>query len=360
MTDYNDCPFCLKSLKDRTFYETNFSKAFIAKHSIAEGQAIVIPKRHVEKYEELSEYEIADLNVCCSRVMKLLTVAKNYNDYNLVINIGATAGQSINHIHFHIIPRVKGDIPDPKLWLAADLFSKLKENSSDELVSVAAKLREGLNSLHSIAQYDTANVNVEWSAKNYIANNVRFYGNVTIGKNCIIEDDVVIGISTIKPNGDILKDGVSSVIIASGSIIRSGTLIYEGTKIGENFYCGHNVLIRDNSCIGDNVYVYPSTQIHSNVCIGDCCRISGWIGNNTVVHDNVSSFGQLIHKYSKKIGGVIEAAPTIMENSLIGWNAIVIGGVVIGPDASVGAGSVVTKDVAENDSVMGVPARSKA
>lgn len=359
MIDYKDCPFCLKSLKERTFFETCFSKAFIAKHSVASGQAIVIPKRHVEKLEKLNEYEISDLAVCCSRVVQILKSAKDYNNFNIIINIGEIAGQTIGHLHYHIIPRVKDDIPESKLWLSADLFSKLKENSYDELTRETAKVRAASSSLHSIAQAENARVTVEWSAKNYIANNVRFYGDVTIGKNCIIEDDVIIGIPTIKSNGDLFQNRTtSSVVIGNNSVIRSGTLIYECTKFGNNFYSGHNVLIRANSCLGENVYVYPSTQIHSNVSIGNCCRISGWIGNNTILHDHVSSFGQLIHKYSQKIGGVIEAAPIIMENALVGWNAIIIGGVIIGAGASVGAGAVVTKDVMKNECVMGIPAKS--
>ncbi len=195
--------------------------------------------------------------------------------------------------------------------------------------------------------------------KNYIAHNVRFYGVVKIGKNCVIEENVSIGVPTIKCSGYICQNSTtSSVVIGNNSVIRSGTLIYEGAKIGEHFYSGHNVLIRDNASLGKNVYVYPSTQIHSNVSIGNCCRISGWLGNNTILSDHVSSFGHLIHKYSQKISGVIESAPIIMENALIGWNAIIMGGVRVGAGASVGAGAVVTKDVMNNECVIGIPAKS--
>ena len=100
-----------------------------------------------------------------------------------------------------------------------------------------------------------------------IGNNSYIYGDAVIGDNCIIENNVVIGHPSWKDIPNIDRsiniglnehyDSVSKhkVAIGKNSIIRSNSVIYTGSVIGDNFDCGHGVVIRENCVFGNDVYV---------------------------------------------------------------------------------------------------------
>ena len=121
-TPFADCPFCGVS-SDRVRASSRFGVAIRDAHPVSLGHALVIPKRHVGSFFELSSKERADL-------MSLLDVAKAAIDrefspagYNIGVNDGASAGQTISHVHIHLIPRYAGDQPDPRggvRWIFPD------------------------------------------------------------------------------------------------------------------------------------------------------------------------------------------------------------------------------------------------
>ncbi len=76
---------------------------------------LIIPKRHVSSYFDLSPEEL----LACNDAIKKLEVAIRKEDssvegFNVGVNIGETAGQTIFHCHIHLIPRRKDDVPNPK------------------------------------------------------------------------------------------------------------------------------------------------------------------------------------------------------------------------------------------------------
>lgn len=104
------CPFC-RNLD--TVKESKLSFAIFDKYPVNRGHLLIITKRHVSSIFETSSEEKKDL-------FKLLANCKDYLDekykpsgYNIGINQGKYAGQTINHLHIHLIPRYKGDIEDP-------------------------------------------------------------------------------------------------------------------------------------------------------------------------------------------------------------------------------------------------------
>ncbi len=204
----------------------------------------------------------------------------------------------------------------------------------------------------------------------YMSKQATLYGHIAIGEGSIIEAGVVLGhpssqsvlrnkkeINTI---GDVDKfySAISKmgVIIGKNSIVRSGTIIYEGAVIGDDFECGHNVLIRENVSIGNDVYLKSYAEVMKNVKIGSSCRIAGTVADNTIIGNNVSSFGFLTHKYAKhytpemaKIPG-----PVIRDGCIIGRNAVVIGdGVVLAENTTVGANTFVNYSTKENSVIIG-------
>lgn len=212
------------------------------------------------------------------------------------------------------------------------------------------------------------------SEKARINKNVRFgrniviYGNTTIGNNTIIEDNVIIGhpspneIKTCKKvNNDLYtfydNCNTSKTFIGNDSIVRSFTTIYSGNIIGNNFDCGHNVIIRENCNIHNNCYLFTNTQIKSNVIIGSSCRLAGTICDRTKIGNFTSMLGHTVHRYLSGVGGEIEPSPTIGDGVIIGREAVIVGDVYIGNFACVSSNSVVTKTIPMLELHAGVPAK---
>lgn len=78
------------------------------------GHALIIPKRHVASYFDLTNHEREAMNVVLQYVKQKIDERFHPDGYNVGINIGEAAGQSVFHCHMHVIPRYKGDVPNPK------------------------------------------------------------------------------------------------------------------------------------------------------------------------------------------------------------------------------------------------------
>lgn len=341
-----ECPFCDTLISRRAFIETEDCFVILARHAVHKGQSLVIPKRHVSALNELSDGELSSMMLSVKGAINALKEAGVASDFNVVINDGFLAGQTVQHVHIHLIPRQAGDCVEPKRWLSDRLFELLKEVPILDLEDTALLLRSGLS--FATQQNDIS--------KTYtVGSSHKMPSWVKIHESCIIEDGVIFG-----RNGcaDTLDHRKGEIIIRQGAIIRSGTIIYNGVDIGRNFDCGHNVLIRDGTAIGDDVYIYTGAQIHRDVRIGNSCVIGGWLGNGSTVENNVKMFGNLVHKYESERGSVHEPAPVIRSGAFVGWNATVVGGIEIGASSVVGAGSVVVSDVEPSVIMAGNPARS--
>lgn len=193
---------------------------------------------------------------------------------------------------------------------------------------------------------------------------VRIFGPARVLAGTIIGDFVTIGhpcpdeVATFRHCGyagaeanrpaalDTIDDFVAApTVIGSASIIRGPTTIYSGTVTGPRFDCGHNVTVRERSTIGHNCYLKVNTEVRRDVVIGDGATLAGTIGDRCRVGNDVTSFGNLIHRYDQLLRGRKEAAPTLEDKVFVGRGASVIGGVTVSAGAYVAAGAIVTKDV---------------
>lgn len=109
----SECPFCTLA-KDRIWFETRHCLAFFDGYPLTEGHTLVIPRRHVQSAFDLREEELSDLWSTVGRVRKLLLKQFAPDAFNVGINDGPEAGQTVAHTHVHIIPRKKGDVPDAR------------------------------------------------------------------------------------------------------------------------------------------------------------------------------------------------------------------------------------------------------
>jgi diadenosine tetraphosphate (Ap4A) HIT family hydrolase len=94
--------------------ENDLAVGLFDAYPVSEGHALAIPRRHVECVDDLTEAEF----VAIWRVLKEMRVVvlerSAPNGFNIGVNDGASAGQTVRHVHFHLIPRYAGDLPDPR------------------------------------------------------------------------------------------------------------------------------------------------------------------------------------------------------------------------------------------------------
>jgi len=110
----NPCLFC-DVKKTGIVYENELAYASYDSYPVSEHHCLIIPKRHIKDYFDLSNDEL----VACNDLIKIVKKEITNKDplvkgFNLGTNIGIVSGQSILHCHFHLIPRREGDVDNPQ------------------------------------------------------------------------------------------------------------------------------------------------------------------------------------------------------------------------------------------------------
>jgi len=111
---HKDCVFCDLASDKELISETATAIAFLDSYPVNVGHTLIVPKRHVADYFELSIHEQRALWLLVNRCKVLIQKRFNPDGFNVGINIGEAAGQSIFHVHIHLIPRYKGDVENPR------------------------------------------------------------------------------------------------------------------------------------------------------------------------------------------------------------------------------------------------------
>lgn len=110
----NDCVFCNKDENRKVIYEGKVWIAVMDGYPVSEGHTLLIPKRHVETYFELNEFEMLSLHLAIKKVKEKLDEMYHPDGYNIGMNCGTAAGQTVMHCHVHVIPRYNGDVENPR------------------------------------------------------------------------------------------------------------------------------------------------------------------------------------------------------------------------------------------------------
>lgn len=116
------CVFC--TLPAQRVIDEN-AKAIVIRdgYPVSPGHTLLIPKRHTGSFFDLSEQERGDLLVLLDRAKLALDQEFQPQGYNIGINDGVAAGQTVPHLHVHLIPRFAGDLTDPRggvRWIIPD------------------------------------------------------------------------------------------------------------------------------------------------------------------------------------------------------------------------------------------------
>lgn len=116
MQHKNTCPFCGVASAPGLFAESQHFCAIYNIAPILPGHSLVIPKRHVESIMELGDRELSEFVIFGRNVIRLVQGVFGTSAFNWTIQEGAAAGQTIRHLHMHLIPRKAGDLPHPGDW----------------------------------------------------------------------------------------------------------------------------------------------------------------------------------------------------------------------------------------------------
>ena len=145
----------------------------------------------------------------------------------------------------------------------------------------------------------------------------------------------------------------SSAEIQDDAVVGPGTRIWQhcivmaGAVIGSDCKLAHNVFVESGVVVGDGVTIKDNVTLYEGVTIGD----RAFIGPNVVFTNVRNPRAFISRKQDYRL-------TVIGEGASIGANATLVCGVTVGPYALVGAGSVVTRDVADHEMAVGNPARA--
>ena len=192
--------------------------------------------------------------------------------------------------------------------------------------------------------------------------NARIIGPCIIGNNSIISSNAVIGYSRIfKKRGPIRRVtligadvfiGMNCVVgrgcsIESRSKLFHGTILRENTSVGSDTTLGHYCVVEGYTTIGRRCSIWGQSHITAFSTIEDCVFTGPFL---MTTNDPAMS-------YLRPKTATEERGPVIRWGARIGASVTLLPGVVIGREAEVAAGAVVTRDVGTREIVMGVPAR---
>lgn len=127
------CQFChiLKYEKEKIITENALFCSFFDKYPLNEGHILVVPKRHFSDFFDMTPEEWDSSRKIILKTKEVLDEKYSPSGYNVGVNVGRDAGQSIFHAHIHMIPRYSGDIEDPgtdRRKLNMPLFEFMRDN----------------------------------------------------------------------------------------------------------------------------------------------------------------------------------------------------------------------------------------
>lgn len=117
-----ECTFCTLPA-ERVLRQNNLCLALRDGYPVSPGHTLVIPKRHVASFFEATQKEWQELLALLDWCRSDLAERHKPDGFNIGVNDGAAAGQTVMHLHIHLIPRYAGDKPDPRggvRWIFPD------------------------------------------------------------------------------------------------------------------------------------------------------------------------------------------------------------------------------------------------
>lgn len=110
------------------FFRSKLSFGFVNRKPVLQGHVLVSPVRVVKRFCELTEEEVADLFTSTQKIARVLEKAYGVSSLSIAIQDGPDAGQTVDHVHVHVLPRKKGDFERND-----DIYKALAEHDKDQM-----------------------------------------------------------------------------------------------------------------------------------------------------------------------------------------------------------------------------------
>ena len=229
-------------------------------------------------------------------------------------------------------------------------------------VSDKAKLGENIIFDKNVIIEDNVTIGVNCR----LGYNVVIREGTIIGDNVRIDDNTVIGKYPMRASLSIFKEesNLPPTHIGDNCLIGANTVIYIGSTISNNVLIADLASVRENTAIGEYTIIGRGVTIENYVKIGKRCKLESecYITAYSELEDYVFIAPGVVTSNDNFLGRTEERfkhfrGVTVRRGGRIGANAVILPGKIIGEDALIAAGSVVTKDVPPRKVVMGSPAR---
>jgi acetyltransferase-like isoleucine patch superfamily enzyme len=192
------------------------------------------------------------------------------------------------------------------------------------------------------------------------------YPGTVLGEGVKVLEHAVVGKQpSLSPRSTAKKEPLPPTQIGDGTVVSTGAIVFAGSQIGARVILGDQSCVRERVVVGDDVVIGRGSLVENDTTIGARTKIQAEAYITAyceleedvfiapcVVTTNDNFMGRTEHRHELIKG------PTIRRGARIGGGAVLCPGVEIGEEAFVGAGAVVTKDVAPRTLVVGSPARA--
>ena len=180
----------------------------------------------------------------------------------------------------------------------------------------------------------------------------------------VLENAVVGKQPSLSPRSTAKREPLPPAEIGEGSIVSTGAIVFAGTHIGARVIVGDQACVRERVDVGDDVVIGRGVLVENDTTIGPLTKIQAhaYITAYTTLEDNVFIAPCVVTTNDNFMGRTqkrheLIKGPTVRRGARVGGGAIICPGIEVGEEAFVGAGAVVTKDVAPRALVVGNPAR---
>ena len=205
---------------------------------------------------------------------------------------------------------------------------------------------------------------VELPGEVELGGNVVIHAGTVVERGARFQDGAIVGKPlALGPRSLAARDPLPGAVVGGGATICAGAVVVAGARIGPGAVVGDQAHVRERAAVGEGTVVGRGSQIDADVRVGDRvkiqtgCYITGFseleddvfVGPGVTL-TNDDAMGR--HPPDQQLRGAL-----LRRACRVGGGAVLVPGVVVGEEAFVAAGAVVTRDVAPRSVVMGVPAR---
>jgi acetyltransferase-like isoleucine patch superfamily enzyme len=184
-----------------------------------------------------------------------------------------------------------------------------------------------------------------------IAESAVVYPGTVLGEDVVIGDNAVVGKPpTLRARSTAPGGELPPLVVGDGSAVLACAVVFAGSRLGSGVIVGDQACVRERCELGDGVVVGRGSVVENDTTVVAFLEEDVFIAPG-VVTTNDNLMGRTEGRHT------LRAGPTIRRGARVGGGAVILPGVEIGPEAFVGAGAVVLRDVPARTVVVGNPAR---